>query len=84
MNLESLRKEIDAIDDQMMDLFVKRMTISQAIGNIKKELKLPVLDSSREKNILEKRKAALKNENLWPLYESFLKHLFELSKEHQR
>ena len=84
MKLDSLRNQIDLIDNQMMDLFKQRMNISKAIGDLKKELGLPVLDLSREQSILEKRKADFNDDQLWPLYESFLKHLFDLSKEQQR
>ncbi|RJX27075.1 MAG: chorismate mutase [Acholeplasma sp.] len=84
MNLESLRQTIDQIDDDMMVLFKRRMAVSQQIGEVKKELNLPVFDPSREQIILEKRRAALQDDRLWPYYESFLKHIFHLSKEQQR
>lgn len=83
MNLNELRNEIDAIDEKMMDLFKKRMTISKHIGDLKKDLGLPVLDRTRETLILEKRKALLNDEELWPYYQSFLLKLFDLSKEFQ-
>ncbi len=84
MNLDTLRQTIDQIDDDMMALFKRRMAISQQIGKVKKELNLPVFDPSREQLILEKRRTAFNDEQLWPSYESFLKHLFHLSKEQQR
>lgn len=84
MNLETLRQTIDQIDDDMMVLFKKRLAVSFQIGELKKALNLPIFDPSREQGILDKRKAALHDEDLWPYYESFLKHLFELSKERQR
>lgn len=52
--LLNARNKIDEIDDQIMDLLDERYTLSEQIGTIKKEIKSPVLDTNREKLILEK------------------------------
>lgn len=83
MNLNELRKEIDTIDEHMMELFKKRMAVSKNIGKIKKVMGLPIIDNAREEMILEKRKALLGNDELWPYYQAFLVKLFDLSKEYQ-
>lgn len=83
MNLNELRKEIDEIDHQMMDLFKKRMALSKNIGKIKRAMGLPIFDPIREQTMLEKREVLLDDEALWPSYRSFLIKLFELSKEWQ-
>ncbi|HAX02780.1 MAG: chorismate mutase [Tenericutes bacterium GWC2_34_14] len=83
MNLNELRKEIDDIDDQMMELFKKRMVISKNIGKVKKAMGLPVFDPSREQVLLEKREIAFNDDTLWPMYKRFLITLFDLSKEWQ-
>lgn len=83
MNLNELRKEIDVIDEQMMELFKKRMSVSKNIGRLKKVMGLPIIDNAREEMILEKRKAALGNDELMPYYQAFLIKLFDLSKEYQ-
>jgi monofunctional chorismate mutase len=83
MNLNELRKEIDVIDEQMMELFKKRMSVSKNIGKLKKVMGLPIIDNAREEMILEKRKAALGNDELIPYYQAFLIKLFDLSKEYQ-
>ncbi|MDY0295004.1 MAG: chorismate mutase [Acholeplasmataceae bacterium] len=83
MNLNELRKEIDVIDEQMMELFKKRMSVSKNIGKLKKVMGLPIIDNAREEMILEKRKAALGNNELIPYYQAFLIKLFDLSKEYQ-
>ncbi len=84
MKLDELRFEIDQIDDQIMELFKKRMTVSYQIGKQKQIEGLPIFDQKREKTILEKRKILFDNEQLWPLYQRFLVHLFELSKDYQK
>ena len=37
MDLEALRKEIDGIDTQLTDLFVRRMRLCAQVGQYKKE-----------------------------------------------
>lgn len=54
MNLDLLRKEIDSIDSDLADALQRRMKIVSEIGEIKKENNLPVTDSSREQEVLEK------------------------------
>lgn len=57
--LEALRKEIDAIDTQLVALIARRLEIAREIARIKKREKLPILDAKREDAIkLEIRKMA--------------------------
>jgi monofunctional chorismate mutase len=84
MYQRALRKEIEAVDKEMLELFIKRMDISYQIGSYKKEHHLPVFDEKREKALLEKQRELLDNEVLWPLYKEFLKEVMRLSKEFQK
>ena len=52
MNLESLRKNIDTIDDQILDLFLKRLKCCEKIADIKIKSNIPILNEEREKEIL--------------------------------
>jgi len=61
MNLEELRKEIDKVDEAIVDLLQKRMDISREIGKIKKSKDVPVKDEEREKEILNKVPQKLKS-----------------------
>lgn len=54
-NLSELRRQIDGIDEQLLELLAKRMRISREIGVYKKEHNMPVLQSPRYSEILEKR-----------------------------
>ncbi|GHU76755.1 cytochrome c4 [Bacteroidia bacterium] len=54
-NLSELRRQIDGIDEQLLELLAKRMRISREIGVYKKEHNMPVLQSSRYSEILDKR-----------------------------
>ena len=40
-NLTELRKQIDAIDNELLDLLSKRMRVSREIGTYKKEHSMP-------------------------------------------
>ena len=54
-NLSQLRGQIDNIDEQLLELIAKRMRISREIGVYKKEHDMPILQSPRYNEILEKR-----------------------------
>ena len=50
---QSLRKEIDEIDDELLNLIAKRMYVSEQIGEFKKQHKVTVLQMDRWKQVLE-------------------------------
>jgi monofunctional chorismate mutase len=84
VNLETLRNEIDLIDQEMMKLFKKRMEVSKKVGQYKKENGLPILDETREKELILRHKNMLNDDQLWPLYEAFIIEMMRLSKENQK
>ncbi len=55
-NISVLRKEIDELDAQLLQLLAKRMGISCEIGTYKKEHNMPVLQSNRYDEILKSRR----------------------------
>lgn len=52
-----LRKQIDEIDNQLMEMLSKRMRVCREIGHYKKEHNMTVLQTSRYNEILDKRGA---------------------------
>ena len=54
LNLDEIRAEISAINDEMLALFVKRMELSAQVAAYKKANGLPTLDRKREEAILQK------------------------------
>ena len=56
-NISVLRKQIDEIDEQLLAILAKRNRISREIGTYKKENNMPVLQTGRYNEILEKRAA---------------------------
>ena len=54
MSIESMRKEIDAVDDELVALLKARFDLSRAIGEEKKKKDLPVYDAEREEALLSR------------------------------
>ena len=54
-SLSELRKQIDEIDDELVETIAKRMRISREIGTYKKEHNMQVLQATRYSEILEGR-----------------------------
>ena len=52
-DLSEIRKDIDSIDNQLIDLFKRRMDCAKEVGFYKKERNIPVLNQQREIEILD-------------------------------
>ncbi len=53
--ISQLRKQIDELDNNIMEILAKRMRVCREIGQYKKEHNMTVLQSARYNEILEKR-----------------------------
>ena len=51
--LDALRKEIDAVDADMLRLLERRVALSEKIANFKRAHGMGVLDEARERQVLE-------------------------------
>ena len=69
-----MRKQIDELDNQPMELLAKRMKVCREIGEYKKEHNMTVLQTSRYNEILNKRGA---QGSLWGMAPDFIKTVFE-------
>jgi chorismate mutase/prephenate dehydratase len=54
MNIEELRQNIDSIDNEISRLFTERMHIASQIAEYKREHNMPVLDQTREREIISR------------------------------
>lgn len=54
MSLKNSRKKIDAIDEKLIKNFVERMQVAIEIAEAKKASHQPILDETRERDILDK------------------------------
>ncbi|WP_125768212.1 chorismate mutase [Lapidilactobacillus wuchangensis] len=52
--LEPERQEIDEIDQQLVDLLVRRLAVSEKIATTKLAHNLPLLDQQREKLVYQR------------------------------
>ena len=82
LNLEEIRKEISAINDEMLALFVKRMELSAQVTRYKIANGLPTLDRKREEAILQK--VADNTDEEYRQYAlEFFQSMMNISKEYQ-
>ena len=81
MELSEIRNKIDAVDDQLLKIFLERMELSEAVAAYKNEHKLPILNRAREREILAKvtQRAGDKERYAYHLYST----LFELARSRQ-
>ena len=54
MELNELRNEINQIDDEILNLFLRRMDVAEQVADYKREHNLPILQPQREREILKK------------------------------
>ncbi len=54
-NLTILRQQIDALDNELLEVLNKRMRVSREIGQYKKEHRMPVLQAGRYDDIIQSR-----------------------------
>lgn len=68
-----LRKQIDTIDNEIMEVLAKRMRVCREIGQYKKEHNMTIVQTSRYNEILEKRGA---QGSLCGMAEEFVKTVY--------
>lgn len=83
-NLDKHRKEIDKIDDNIIELLEQRFNLVVEIGQYKKENNLPVFDAKRESAIKQKFTAKKYQDSLSNIYDTILKEskTIQYDKEH--
>jgi len=54
LDLEELRREIDAVDQQILQLLHARVRLVMKVGEYKRERGMPVYDPTRERLLLER------------------------------
>ena len=82
MNLEDIRKEIDGIDRELMQLFFRRMEVVKDVANYKIANGLPVLDKKREEKKLNDLIAGVPKE-MTQYAHTLMDMLFQLSRNYQ-
>lgn len=83
IDLSSLRKEIDSIDKELVQLIEKRFNLVLQVGNFKKANNIPVLDENREELVLKKCKTHLTNSSYEPHLNKLIIELMNICKDLQ-
>lgn len=77
--LAEYRRQIDALDDQIIDLLARRFEIVRAVGRLKARIRIPVVQSARVEEVKDRvgDMAAAKN-----LDRDFVRHLYQIMIDH--
>ena len=82
--LDELRRNIDSIDEEILELINKRLEIAIAIGKIKEKNGEPIIDTARENSIIDR----LVRRNEGPVGTDTIENIFRIiiagSREIQR
>lgn len=81
-DLQDLRDQIDAINNELLQLLKKRFELSEQISNIKTKEDLPFKDSDRESIMLQTIESSLKEHKAGPEILTIFKKIFEQSLKH--
>ena len=81
--LQELRREIDGIDREIVELFRRRMDVTRRVGEYKQANGIPVLDQERERQVLQN-KGELAGEELRPAVITLFQTVMALSRRQQR
>ena len=83
-DLEQLRKEIETIDSEIVEMMIRRNDLAKEVGVLKNDLGIPVRNRDVEKKVIEKYRMLSENSSLPPdVSESVCKLLIESSVELQ-
>lgn len=83
LNLNEIRKKINAIDEKLVELFEERMETVSEVAAYKKQHNMKILDSSREKEVIAKAVSQLQNKKLESYLRFFMDDLMTLSRQYQ-
>ncbi|MBE6108924.1 MAG: chorismate mutase [Erysipelotrichaceae bacterium] len=77
------RLAIDEIDARLAELFEKRFEVVRDIIDYKVENRLPILDSSREKQIIETNVSRIQDDDIRVYFRKLYADMLDLSREFQ-
>ncbi len=82
MDLDYLRSQIDLVDDELAELYVKRLELVKKVGEFKKQNKVGVEHGDREKKICDRLKGRF-GEEYWAAIDFLYNGIFTYSKMEQ-
>lgn len=81
--LEQARMTIDSVDREMAELFCKRMKAVEQVALYKQEHGLPIFNTKREQEVIEKNAALISDPALQSYYIRFLQDTMAISRSYQ-
>lgn len=84
MNLEETRKQIDELDQVLVETFEKRLAAVLNIAKIKEAKNLKIYDPERENKVLEKGLAYVNDPSLRDYVKHFLNDVMAVSRSYQK
>ena len=82
-NLDDIRLEMNKCDQELIDVFKKRMSLAKEVANYKFEHDLPIFDKERETKLIEKNIKLLNDKELESYYLEWLNTMLKVSKDYQ-
>ncbi len=83
MNLDLIRQEIDQVDEKLMGLLEKRMSLVMQVADYKRETGKAILDTTREKIILSKVASCVDNKDFEETLVNTFADIMKNSREYQ-
>ena len=77
-DLETCRKEIDEIDQQMIALFEKRMNVAKDVITYKLAHNMEIFQSHRELQVIEKNTKRIHNDDLKDYAKTFIQDMMNI------
>ena len=82
-DLNEIREAINEVDQSLAQLFEKRMELVALVAEYKIENDIPILNSEREKQVIERALESLRDKSLSREMEIFFNELMAISREYQ-
>lgn len=85
MNLENFRKDINRIDEELLNLIKERSDVAFKVGEFKKKSGLPIINERRESEIYTKIMAMAKEKDIDPeIIKDIWQKLIKISRSQQK
>lgn len=82
--LDIAREIINEVDNEMIELFKKRMVAAKMVAEYKKENDKPIYDKEREEALINRNVSLLNDTELEQYYKIFLEGVLTASKDYQK
>lgn len=82
--LQEARKIINEVDQEMAQLFVRRMEAAQMVAEYKQAHGMPILDAAREEEVIRNGSDRVENDEFRGYYTDFMRDTMAISRRYQQ